>query len=760
MPHGRSRARARHGPNSKSSTEAARERRGRIRLERRLSSEGDTALIGGPVNDNKGRGAAWVFTRSGSKWTQQGSKLTGRRRERLKVIRLKRGSVLRRQHGADRRRRRQKPCSVRHGCSRGRARHGRSRAKNSPATGESGDRPDFGKSVALSSEGNTRAGRRPARRTATPAPRGCSRARARRGPSRDEADGRRGERRRGVRLERGALLRRQHSPDRRLRRQRRSRCSLGVHALRLDLDPAGIKAHRRRRDPELPLRLERGAFLRRRDRVGGRTWRQHRRRCRVGVRERAACDSHNQPASEVTREAAQLNATVNPNGAEVTECKFEYGTTESYGTSERVLGIAGLGRKPRGGVRVAHKTRRRTRPITSASRRPTKAAPATASTRRLRPSKRSKRAAPKNRRYRPKRKTKKLSVKATEGTGSVTVGAYGPDIGGPPLARSKGAYFQVYHSEGASFKTIEYKDCELGGAKTIWWDNPSTGWEPISEPTAVYNEATHCITVTATESTTPSIAQLSDPRHVGGPAGIQEFGKCEPLKHGQFEDAGCTKEKYKEKNGVRSYKGKYHWYAVKVECFPLKHGHYADEHCSQKSESKKGKGTGGYEKAINTFTTSSKHATLEASGLPTIECEDSKATGRTDRLETGLRDDHVQRMSTAEHDQMHKRRRLGRHDRNEQAGNLYVRRIRLLRGDRRRPDRGVHVRRQPATRSRGLWKVLLPPAEHDDHDRGSKVRRRPGRSRSARRGGRAHAATLSTTTSILEPQSTELRAMH
>ena len=42
-------------------------------------------------------------------------------------------------------------------------------------------------------------------------------------------------------------------------------------------------------------------------------------------------------------------------------------------------------------------------------------------------------------------------------------------------------------------------------------------------------------------------------------------GKCEPAKHGHFEDAGCTKEKYKEKGGVRSYKGKYEWLAAQVE---------------------------------------------------------------------------------------------------------------------------------------------------------------------------------------------------
>ena len=41
-----------------------------------LSGDGNTALIGGP-GDNHGLGAAWVFTRSGGTWTQQGSKLAG-----------------------------------------------------------------------------------------------------------------------------------------------------------------------------------------------------------------------------------------------------------------------------------------------------------------------------------------------------------------------------------------------------------------------------------------------------------------------------------------------------------------------------------------------------------------------------------------------------------------------------------------------------------------------------------------------------------
>ncbi|HJT73643.1 MAG TPA: cadherin-like beta sandwich domain-containing protein, partial [Chitinophaga sp.] len=41
-----------------------------------LSADGNTALVGGPT-DNNGKGAAWVFVRSGSVWTQQGNKLIG-----------------------------------------------------------------------------------------------------------------------------------------------------------------------------------------------------------------------------------------------------------------------------------------------------------------------------------------------------------------------------------------------------------------------------------------------------------------------------------------------------------------------------------------------------------------------------------------------------------------------------------------------------------------------------------------------------------
>jgi hypothetical protein len=41
-----------------------------------LSGDGNTAIVGGP-NDNSASGAAWIYTRSGGAWTQQGAKLVG-----------------------------------------------------------------------------------------------------------------------------------------------------------------------------------------------------------------------------------------------------------------------------------------------------------------------------------------------------------------------------------------------------------------------------------------------------------------------------------------------------------------------------------------------------------------------------------------------------------------------------------------------------------------------------------------------------------
>jgi ABC-type phosphate transport system substrate-binding protein len=51
-------------------------------------------------------------------------------------------------------------------------------------------------------------------------------------------------------------------------------------------------------------------------------------------------------ASSITQTSATLNATVNPNGATVSTCKFEYGTTSSYGSSVSCSALPGSGDSP------------------------------------------------------------------------------------------------------------------------------------------------------------------------------------------------------------------------------------------------------------------------------------------------------------------------------------------------------------------------------------------------------------------------------
>ena len=49
---------------------------GRFGVSVALSQDGDTALVGSPYDDDR-RGAVWVLSRTSSRWTQQGGKLTG-----------------------------------------------------------------------------------------------------------------------------------------------------------------------------------------------------------------------------------------------------------------------------------------------------------------------------------------------------------------------------------------------------------------------------------------------------------------------------------------------------------------------------------------------------------------------------------------------------------------------------------------------------------------------------------------------------------
>jgi hypothetical protein len=53
-----------------------------------------------------------------------------------------------------------------------------------------------------------------------------------------------------------------------------------------------------------------------------------------------------EPASPVGENTATLNATVNPNGVSVSDCHFEYGTTTSYGSSAACSSLPGSGTSP------------------------------------------------------------------------------------------------------------------------------------------------------------------------------------------------------------------------------------------------------------------------------------------------------------------------------------------------------------------------------------------------------------------------------
>jgi hypothetical protein len=53
-----------------------------------------------------------------------------------------------------------------------------------------------------------------------------------------------------------------------------------------------------------------------------------------------------EPATAVASKSATLNATVNPEGSQVTSCTFEYGTTTAYGSSAPCASLPGSGTSP------------------------------------------------------------------------------------------------------------------------------------------------------------------------------------------------------------------------------------------------------------------------------------------------------------------------------------------------------------------------------------------------------------------------------
>ncbi|MGO9489923.1 MAG: hypothetical protein ACLQBB_12945, partial [Solirubrobacteraceae bacterium] len=322
-------------------------------------------------------------------------------------------------------------------------------------------------------------------------------------------------------------------------------------------------------------------------------------------------------ASELGTATATLKGTVYPAEEKVTSCRFEYGTSLSYGSTKACsvtpegsvtvpvsAGVTGLSSSTTYHFRLAVTTAAGTFDSGDATFTTFKVF-ATAKTEEA-----------------SKPQTATLgSVSATPsgGIGSVTVGSYSANVGEPPLPSSTGSYLDVYRSTGATFKEIEIKACELKGAKALWAYGKG-GWEPVS-PAATLSEG--CLTFTANASSRPSVAELEGFKYkTGEPAG--QFGECRAKKDAVYSEGGCLT--VHESKGAPDGKGKYEWYAaVPGTCFPQKKGEFEEGACKTTYE-KKGKPAGKYEVTNGSFTSSAPGAVLEV-GSEKIECTGVTGTG-------------------------------------------------------------------------------------------------------------------------------------
>ena len=250
-----------------------------------LSGEGNAALIGGPGDGGK-VGAAWVFAPSGEVWSQEGAKLTGTGGSGAgefgwSVALSREGTTALIGAPGD-------------GSNAGAAwafaasSEGAWSQQGEKLTGSGeGGAGALGRSVALSSDGSTALLGGPADSANTGAAWVFTRSQAAAWSQQggkltggeEEGEGQFGSKR-------CAVLRRRHRAGRRPCRQHQHRGRVGVYALAGGcLEPAGRKAHGRRRGRRRPVRLERCAVLRRRHRADRRPRRQHQHRGGVGIRE-------------------------------------------------------------------------------------------------------------------------------------------------------------------------------------------------------------------------------------------------------------------------------------------------------------------------------------------------------------------------------------------------------------------------------------------------------------------------------------------
>ena len=330
-------------------------------------------------------------------------------------------------------------------------------------------------------------------------------------------------------------------------------------------------------------------------------------------------------ALEVTPETAVLNATVNPKGAELSGCRFEYGTTESYGSHAECSSLPGAASEPvavkAALTELAANTTYHFRISASNEAGTSFGADETFTTLQT-----SDTGSTESENEPAKAMDGELSAKASDGKGTVTVGDYGTDIGGGPLSKSSEKYVDVHRGTTSSFASVEFKDCELNGGKSIWWYDPTSGWEPVLAPTAVYSEGPPaCVTVTITESSAPDLAQLTGTRfgtRFGEEPEALQFGRCEATKDGYYREGNCQAPDIVKGKP----KGKFEWYANTPECFTMKHGRYSEAKCETRDENSKGKPTGKYEKGSGAFTATGGPAKF-AMAVGTLECQASSSKG-------------------------------------------------------------------------------------------------------------------------------------
>ncbi len=101
------------------------------------------------------------------------------------------------------------------------------------------------------------------------------------------------------------------------------------------------------------------------------------------------------------------------------------------------------------------------------------------------------------------------SLSATaSGGGTVAVAEYGADPETSSPSTPTNAYFNVSVPGSSVFSSMQVTDCNLaGGSVVYYYDGTTSQWADVSGQT--YNAGTGCVTFTLSDTTTPSLAQLS-----------------------------------------------------------------------------------------------------------------------------------------------------------------------------------------------------------------------------------------------------------